>query len=63
MDYSCYTEFPFPSVLSPEEEKAKAFFLSLDDSEQLQLLSGCGSYRDFYGRVIRWMDKKITAVR
>ncbi len=63
MDYSLYTEFPFPSVLTPEEEKTKEFFLSLDDGEQLELLSGCGSYREFYGRVNRWMDKKIAAAR
>ena len=60
MDYSRYTEFPFPSVLSPEEEKAKSFFLSLDDGEQLQLLSGCVSYRDFYGRVVCRMNKKAA---
>jgi hypothetical protein len=61
MDYSRYTEFPFPSVLSPEEEKVKSFFLSLDDGEQLRLLSGCVSYRDFYGRVVCRMDKRTAA--
>lgn len=39
MDYTGYTEFPFPSVLSAEDEQAKKFFLDLPDEEQLKLLN------------------------
>ena len=56
MDYSGYQEFPFPSELTEPEEKAKRFFLSLPDSEQLAMLNGCCSYEEFRNRVLTQMS-------
>lgn len=53
MDYSGYCEFPFPSKLTEEETKAKAFFMALEDQEQLNLLNGSGSYSIFLNRVMQ----------
>ncbi len=53
MDYTGYYEFPFPSVLTEEDAKAKDFFLSLPDDEQLQLLDGSQSYTEFHDRVLQ----------
>lgn len=55
MDYTGYTEFPFPSLLSEEDEKAKQFFFTLSDEEQLKLLNGSGSYETFCSRVVSRM--------
>lgn len=55
MDYTGYTEFPFPSLLSEEDEKAKQFFFTLSDEEQLKLLNGSGSYENFCSRVVSRM--------
>ena len=51
MDYSGYTEFPFPSKLNGEEAGLKNFFMALPDSEQLRLLNGSRSYGEFRERV------------
>lgn len=56
MDYSGYTEFPFPSNLSAGEKTLKKYFLSLADGEQLKLLNGSRSYEEFRGRVERRMS-------
>ncbi len=56
MDYSGYTEFPFPSKLSTEEEQAKRYFMALDDGEQLALLNGCLSYGEFRSRIFQRME-------
>lgn len=61
MDYSKFSEFPFPSGLSEQEEKAKKYFLSLSDGEQLGLLNGSGSYDEFLGRVKKRMESVRTA--
>ena len=61
MDYSKYSEFPFPSVLSEKEENAKKYFLALPDGEQLRLLNGSGSYREFLNRVTRRIESARTA--
>ncbi|HBQ46764.1 MAG TPA: hypothetical protein DEB16_05510 [Ruminococcaceae bacterium] len=57
MDYSKYRDFPFPSDLSGEERKARDFFLALPDGEQLRMLHGCLSYKEFFGRVTRRMGQ------
>lgn len=51
MDYSGFTEFPFPSKLSPDGMKLRDFFLDLPDSEQLELLNRSRSYETFYRNV------------
>lgn len=51
MDYSKFSEFPFPSVLSEEEERLKSAFLNLSDEAQLELLNGCHSYSQFRERL------------
>ena len=56
MDYSGFSDFPFPSKISGEEERAKHFFMALPDDEQLVLLNGCQSYEDFRFRVYKRMD-------
>ena len=61
MDYSKFSEFPFPSALSEEEAEAKKFFLTLSDGEQLGLLNGSGSYGEFLGRVRERMRSSRTA--
>jgi hypothetical protein len=58
MDYSRYYEFPFPSKLSKEEEKLKAYFLSLPDDDQLRLLNGSKSYEEFLNRVKQNMPRQ-----
>ena len=63
MDYSGFTEFPFPSALSEEDRKVKEYFLNLTDNEQLKLLNGSSSYPFFYDRVVRSMNEKKAAVR
>ena len=55
MDYSGYYEFPFPSRLNDKEKELKAYFLSLSDHEQLQLLNGSRSYHEFCSRVEQTM--------
>lgn len=57
MDYTGFYEFPFPSTLSEEDSKAKAFFLSLPDEEQLYLLNGSHSYEEFHSRVMQHIKK------
>ena len=57
MDYSGYYEFPFPSALTEEDTRAKEFFLSLPDDEQLKLLNGTTSYEEFHDRVVTYMKK------
>ncbi len=56
MNYSGYFEFPFPSRLSGEEERAKHYFMVLPDSDQLSLLNGCKSYDEFRLRIFQRMD-------
>lgn len=56
MDYTGYSEFPFPSKLSGNEEQAKNYFMALPDNEQLTLLNGCQSYDEFRLRVFERMD-------
>lgn len=51
MNYSEYFDFPFPTILSPQEAKLKQFFTSLPDQEQLKLLNGSKSYEKFCERV------------
>jgi hypothetical protein len=51
VDFSAYSEFPFPSSLPEEDRPLKRYFLSLSDSEQLRLLGACGCYQEFRGRV------------
>lgn len=51
MNYVGYTEFPFPSLISPEEQKLKDFFFTLSDEEQLTLLNKSVSYETFRHRV------------
>jgi hypothetical protein len=63
MDYSLYHEFPFPPKLTEPEEKAKEFFLSLPDNEQLSMLNGCCSYKEFRDRVFARMPEQNAAVR
>lgn len=57
MDYSGFTEFPFPSNLSSEGLEAKKYFLALSDDEQLNLLNGSKSYEEFHDRVVNCMNK------
>lgn len=59
MDYSGYDEFPFPSNLSLEEEKAKEHFLSLSDEDQLRMLNGCRSYEEFRTKAIKSMAQPV----
>jgi hypothetical protein len=56
MDYSAFHEFPFPSRLTGEEDRAKRYFMTLPDEEQLQLLNGCQSYEEFRFRVFGHMN-------
>lgn len=51
MDYSGYTQFPFPDRLSGEERQLKERFLALTDERQLTLLQGCQSYFEFRTRL------------
>lgn len=51
MDFSAYSEFPFPSSLSREEQPLKQYFYALPDEEQLRLLGACSSYAEFRDRV------------
>lgn len=51
MDYSDFTEFPFPSKLTPEEARVRDYFMNLSDDDQLGLLNGSSSYSSFYDRV------------
>jgi hypothetical protein len=55
VDYSGYREFPFPSGLDGEGQKAEDYFMSLPDGMQLKLLDGCKSYDEFYSRVLNKM--------
>lgn len=61
LDYSKFSEFPFPSVLSEQEKEAKKYFFSLPDGEQLALLNGSGSYGEFLTRVKKRMEPVQTA--
>lgn len=61
MDYSKFSEFPFPSVLSEQEKEAKKYFFALSDHEQLGLLNGSGSYGEFLTRVTKRMETARTA--
>ncbi len=63
MDYSGYSEFPFPSSLSEEERKIRDFFLNLDDGEQLKLLNKSSSYSSFHEIVVSRMNEKEAAAR
>ncbi len=56
MDYSGFTEFPFPSKLSADGEKIRDFFMGLPDTEQLELLNRSHSYDTFYHNVVTCMD-------
>lgn len=47
MDFSGYTEFPFPTKLNSEEEKLKEYFFSLSDEEQYSILKNSKSYSSF----------------
>lgn len=58
MDYTGFYEFPFPSVLTEEDSKAKDFFLALPDEKQLEMLNGCHSYDEFHNRVIQHFEKE-----
>lgn len=58
MDFSGYTNFPFPAFLTTEDDEAKKYFLSLTDETQLQLLNGCTSYEEFHDRVEEHRQKK-----
>lgn len=51
MDFSAYSEFPFPSSLPKEDQPLKQYFYSLADEEQLRLLGACSCYKEFRGRV------------
>ncbi len=62
MDYSGFSEFPFPSRLSSEGEKIRDYFLDLPDSEQLELLNRSRSYETFYRNVVTRMGGAETAV-
>ncbi len=62
MDYSGFHDFPFPADLNGEEQKARDYFFSLPDSEQLRMLHGCLSYENFLDRVARRMDGGKNAV-
>lgn len=57
MDYSGFTNFPFPAALSQQDQALKQAFLALPDSEQLNLLDGCMSYEEFHGKIA----SKLTA--
>lgn len=48
MDYSGFTDFPFPAGAAELEQQ---YFLSLSDEEQLRMLNGCESYEEFLDRV------------
>ena len=61
MDYSGFTEFPFPSRLSSDGEKVRDYFLDLPDSEQLELLNRSRSYETFYHNVRIRMGTAETA--
>jgi len=51
LDYTGFYEFPFPSILSDDDNKMKNFFLALSDEEQLKLLNGSHSYEEFHDRI------------
>lgn len=58
MDYTGFTEFPFPAAaLSQEDDQLQTFFYALPDEKQLELLNGCQSYDDFHARVEAAMHK------
>lgn len=61
MDYSGFTEFPFPSRLSSDGEKVRNFFMDLPDSEQLELLNRSRSYETFYRNVTNRMGGTAAA--
>ncbi len=56
MDYSGFSNFPFPLSLTNEEETAKEYFLALSDETQLALLDGCHSYKEFQERLNQEME-------
>jgi hypothetical protein len=58
MDFSGYKEFPFPSNLNGDGIRAKEYFYSLSDGEQLKLLNGSKSYDEFQNRVISCIKAK-----
>lgn len=51
MNYNDYNEFPFPTRLDKSEQELKEFFMSLEDTEQLKLLTGSKSYTMFCDRL------------
>ncbi len=61
MDYAGFYEFPFPSVLSPNDTRLKEFFSALPDDEQLKLLNGSHSYEEFNNRIVQYMRKESFA--
>lgn len=58
MDYTGFDEFPFPASLAEKDVPVKRFFLSLSDDEQLKLLNGSLSYRQFFERVVQRMGAR-----
>ncbi len=58
MDYTGYTEFPFPSNLNDDDKKLKDSFLNLPDEEQLKLLNSSRSYNEFHSHVAQYMKEK-----
>ena len=61
LDYSGYPEFPFPSLLSEDDQRVRDFFLNLKDDEQLALLNSSDSYHTFYDRVVGRMNRQPPA--
>lgn len=57
MDFSAYSEFPFPSSLPEEDRPLERYFAALPDAEQLRLLGACGCYEEFRARVAAQYQK------
>ena len=57
MDYSKFIEFPFPSSLPKDDLKLKDYFMDLPDEEQLNLLNGSQSYREFRDRIVNRLQQ------
>lgn len=47
MDFSGFTNFPFPAALAIEDAPVRDYFYTLEDEVQLELLNQCHSYDEF----------------
>lgn len=55
MDFSGFTNFPFPAALAIEDAPVRDYFYTLEDEAQLELLNQSHSYEEFKEAVKRHM--------